>query len=186
MKAGFILLLLFCFYGAQAQQANKNWQQDLNKHLEQFMACEQGSAPGINPCNRFIGGALPAIYNINDFYSAALGRHMLVSEIAAYLNSTSSWRMLGRGYDQKALSQAQELANAGKAVIAIYLNAEGIGHVSYIVPGELKLSGTWGFRVPNSASFFITDPQRSYVGKSLSYAYERPLLNGVLLYTRNY
>jgi hypothetical protein len=160
--------------------------QDLNRDLEQFMACDNVVAAGINPCNRFIGGSLSSVYKINDFYSKGLGRYMLVSEIATYLSGNQKWSLLGKGFEQKALVQAQELANTGKAVVAIYLNNEGIGHVSIILPGELKPSGTWGFQVPNSASFFISTPERSYVGKGLSYAFERPLLNGVLLYARNY
>lgn len=160
---------------------------DLNRDLEQFKACNSGATvKGINPCNKFIGSALTTIYNINDFYSKEQGRHMLVSEISSYLSGNTSWNLLGKGFDQQALTKAQEIANAGKAVVAIYLNSEGIGHISIILPGELKPSGTWGFMVPNSASFFISDPAKSYVGKGLSYAYERPQLNGVLLYARNY
>lgn len=188
MKKGLIILFssFLCCFAAVAQQPNKNWMQDLNRDLDQFKACDNGAAVGVNPCNRFVGNALTTVYNINDFYSKELGRHMLVSEIAGYLDGNTKWRLLGRGFEQKALTQAQELANAGKAVVAIYLNPEGIGHVSIILPGEMKLSGTWGFQVPNSASFFTADPQKSYIGKGLSYAYERPLISGVLLYARNY
>ncbi len=185
MKKAFIFLLVLCFSTAYAQKANQHWLQDLNRDLQQFMVCESGPVNGINPCNKFIGNALRTVYNINDFYSRDLGRHLLVSEISSYLNGNPNWTLLGRGYEQQALTAAQAHANAGKAVVAIYLNQEGLGHLSIILPGELKTSGTWGFQVPNSASFFITDPGKSYVGKGLSYAYERPLLNGVLLYARN-
>lgn len=185
MKRGFTLLFFFLVSLAFAQQPNKNWQRDLNLALEQFQACDQDNANGINPCNRFIGGALKTVYNVDDFYSKALGRHMLVSEIATFLQGNTGWTLLGKGYEQQALAKAQQHANAGKAVVAIYLNSEGRGHLSIILPGELKQSGTWGFQVPNSASFFMSDPAKSYVNKGLSYAYERPLLNGVLLYARN-
>ncbi|WP_224996082.1 hypothetical protein [Cesiribacter sp. SM1] len=188
MEKGLIIVLcsfFFCF-ATHAQQTNKNWMQDLNRDLEQFRACDNVVTAGINPCNKFIGSALSTVYKVNDFYSKELGRHLLVSEIASYLKENQKWSLLGKGFEQTALVQAQELANAGKAVVAIYLNQEGIGHVSIILPGELKPSGTWGFQVPNSASFFISTPDKSYVGKGLSYAFERPLLNGVLLYARNY
>lgn len=184
MKRGFTILFFFLVTLSFAQQPNKNWQRDLNLSLEQFQACDQENATGIKPCNRFIGGALKTVYNVDDFYSKAMGRHMVVSEISAFLQGSASWTLLGRGYEQKALLQAQEHANAGKAVVAIYLNEEGIGHMSIILPGELKPSGTWGFQVPNSASFFISNPAKSYVSKGLSYAYERPLLNGVMIYAR--
>lgn len=187
MKKGFTILFFFFFFISlvSAQQPNKNWQRDLNLALEQFQTCEQDNASGISPCNKFIGGALKIVYQVDDFYSKAMGRHMLVSEIAAFLQNNGNWTLLGKGYEQQALAKAQEQANAGKAVVAIYLNQEGLGHLSIILPGELKQSGTWGFQVPNSASFFMNDPTKSYVSKGLSYAYERPLLNGVMIYARN-
>jgi hypothetical protein len=186
MKKSFILVFLFFCSSAYAQQLNQNWNQDLEKELALFMACRNEGGIGINPCNSFVGNALSTVYRINDFYSKDLGRHMLVSEISQFLQQNSQWTLLGRGFEQKALMEAQNQANAGKAVVAVYLNPEGIGHVSLILPGELKSSGTWGFQVPNSASFFLSTPEKSYVGKGLSYAYERPLLKGVLLYARSY
>ncbi len=92
---------------------------------------------------------------------------------------------MGHGYDQKVLLQAQKHANAGKATIAIYINEAGIGHIAMILPGEMKPSGTWGFQVPNSASFFATTPEKSYIEKGSSYAYERPQIKGVMIYGRN-
>lgn len=133
-----------------------------------------------------MGSALSTVYKIDDFYSKELGRHMLVSEISSFLKSSQKWKALGYAYDQKALTEAQTLANAKTAVVAIYLNAEGIGHVSIIVPGELRLSGTWGFPVPNSASMFPGHPEKSYVDKALSYSFEKSHLKNVLLYARNY
>jgi hypothetical protein len=186
MKKSFIVIFLFFFSNAYAQQINQNWNKDLEKELALFMACRNEAATGINPCNSFVGNALRTVYRINDFYSKELGRHMLVSEISQYLQQNSQWTQLGRGYEQKALIEAQNQANAGKAVVAVYLNPDGIGHISLILPGELKPSGTWGFQVPNSASFFLSTPEKSYIGKGLSYAYERPLLKGVQIYVRNY
>ena len=190
MKRNIFLLLCFLFSivhaVAYAQKINVNWQNNLNKELEQFKACKNTATAGISTCNKYIGSTLYTVYNINDFYSKELGRHMLVSEVSQYLKGNKQWSLLGHGYEQKALVEAQEKANAGRAVVAVYLNEEGIGHVSVILPGEMKPSGTWGIKVPNSASFFLTEPEKSYINKSLSYAYERPMLKGVLLYVRNY
>lgn len=179
------MLFLLVVSVANGQEPNKNWRQDLKGHLQEYLACENTVANGINPCNKFLSSALTTVYKVNDFYSKELGRHMLVSEMAQYLQNSKQWTLLGRGYEQKALRQAQEYANSGKAAVAIYLNEEGIGHMAVILPGEMKPSGTWGFHVPNSASFFTTAPEKSYIDKGLSYAYERPLLKGVLLYGRN-
>lgn len=111
---------------------------------------------------------------------------MVVGEIAEYLESSSQWTLLGHAYEQEALNKAQNYANTRKAAVAVYLNEEGLGHVSFILPGDMNPSGSWGFNVPNSASFFMSTPQKSYVDKGLSYAFDRSLIKDVLIYGRNY
>lgn len=66
------------------------------------------------------------------------------------------------------------------------MGEDGIGLVSLILPGEMKPSGTWGSQVPNSASFSVHQPAKSYVGKGLSYSFERKMLKDVQLFSRNY
>lgn len=186
MKNLLVIVLLFSSAAVYAQEVHPKWEKVLNSELEQFKACEQTVEDGINSCNYFIGQALNTVYRVNDFYVADQGRHMLVGEIAQHLNESKKWTLLGHGYEQTVLKEAQAYANAGKAVVAIYLNEEGIGLVSLILPGEMKASGTWGIQVPNSAAFMINDPEKSYVSKGLSYSFDRKLLSGVLLYGRSY
>lgn len=186
MKNLIPIFLLFFFSSSYAQSINANWKQDLNKELEEMLACQNTATTGVSPCNKYMGSALNTVYQINDFYSKEEGRHMLVNEIDYLLKNSSKWKLLGPAYDQKALREAQELANSKKAVVAVYMNEEGIGHVSVIVPGEMKPSGTWGFQVPNSVSFFPGDPSKSYIDKGLSYSFERAHIKSLKLYARNY
>lgn len=186
MKNILILVLLISSAALHAQQIQPNWEESLKSELEQFKACEQKMINGINACNPFIGQTLQTVYQINDFYAPDLGRHLLVSEIFQYLKDSKQWTLLGHGYEQKALNGAQANANASKAAVAVYLNQEGLGFVSLILPGEMKISGTWGCQVPNSAAFFIENPEKSYVGKGLSYSFDRKTLKEVLLFGRNY
>lgn len=186
MKNYLTIFFFFFISISYGQRINNNWKQDLNNELEQFKVCDNTTTTGINPCNWFIGNTLTTVYKINDFYSKELGRHMLVSEISEFLKESKQWTLLGLGYDQKVLKEAQNYANSGKAVVAIYLNKEEIGHLSVILPGELKPSGTWGFNVPNSSSFFTSDPEKSYVDKGLAYAFGRSQIMKVLIYVRNY
>lgn len=183
-----LLPVLFLFLSTQvyAQSINNNWQQDLNEALKQLKECENTNPTGISPCNKFLGSTLKTVYNIDDFYSKHSDRYMLAAEIAAFLKNSDSWTLLGYGFEQKALTAAQEYANAKKAAVAVYLNDEGLGHVALIIPGELKLSGIWGIQVPNSASFFPSNAPKSYVGKSLSYSFEGTQVKRVLIYGRNY
>lgn len=186
MKNTLVILLWFCSAAASAQGVHSKWEEALNSELEQFKTCEQTMVNGINSCNYFIGQALKTVYKINDFYAPDLDRYMLAGEIGRHLEENKQWTLLGHGYEQTVLKEAQGYANAGKAVVAIYLNEEDIGLVSLILPGTMKESGTWGFQVPNSAAFMINDPEKSYVGKGLSYSFDRKLLKGVMLYGRSY
>lgn len=186
MKSILTISLFFIVLVSEAQTINKTWKKDLTNDLEQFKACDNSSYSGVNPCNKYIGNSLTTVYQINDFYSSNDKRHMRVNEISDYLKSSTKWTLLGYGYDQKALENAQLYANSNKAVVAIYINEEEIGHLSLITPGELIPSGTWGFRVPNSASFSVSNPQKSYIDKGLSYSFEKQHIKNVLIYGRNY
>ncbi len=111
---------------------------------------------------------------------------MTAGEIATFLKDNKQWSSLGHSYDQKVLADAQDRANAKKAVVAVYMNNEGLGHVVIITPGSLQRSGSWGLDVPNVASFFATQPDRSFVDKSLSFAFAKNMMKDVVIYARNY
>ncbi|HEX5168016.1 MAG TPA: hypothetical protein VFW11_02500 [Cyclobacteriaceae bacterium] len=167
------------------QNLNSNWNSELTTSLQHFIDCKSKSDENAE-CAKYIAESLQTVYKVNDFYSSRLGRYLMVAEIAKFLNETNQWTMLGHGYEQKALADAQNNANAKKAVIAVYMNETGSGHVALILPGDLQPSGSWGLNVPNSASFLLMEPQRSYVGKGLSYAFAKNHLKDVVLYARNY
>jgi hypothetical protein len=90
---------------------------------------------------------------------------------------------LGKAYEQAVLNSAQEMANNHRAVIAVYEGPGGeVKHIALILPGALHFSGSWGFSVPNSASFFLTAPEKSYMDKGLSYAFTKNMVKDVTLY----
>ncbi|MEO7991567.1 MAG: hypothetical protein ABI663_18585 [Chryseolinea sp.] len=181
----FVMLMLFftVITSAHAQSLNPNWNQDLNNALKEFLACE-GTSQERTECVHFIGESLNTVYKINDFSKS--GKYMSTSEIADFVKSNAKWKVLGPSYDQTTLSKAQESANAKKAVVAVFKNAEGVGHVVLVTPGELQLSGSWGLKVPNSASFFQKEPAKSYVNKGLSFAFARVMMKDITLYVREY
>ncbi|HEY3404667.1 MAG TPA: hypothetical protein VGK59_14860 [Ohtaekwangia sp.] len=174
-------LLLILVSSLQGQNLNPNWNAELKSSLQQFLSCQGGS----QACGKFIGESLNTVYRVNDFYSAKSGRYMLPGEIAGFLKESKQWKMLGHSYDQKVLSQAQDHANSKKAVVAVYMNESGIGHVVVITPGQLQRSGSWGLDVPNAASFFPTQPDKSFVDKGLSFAFGKTMLKDVVIYARN-
>lgn len=183
-----LLLTLIAFHlllsSASAQTLNANWKQGLTNALQNFMDCQKGSADKA-ACAKYQGEALKLVYNVNDFYADKSGRYMTPTEIAKFLKESSTWTALGPVYEQSTLKQAQDHANNKKAVVAVYQNAAGIGHVVLITPGTLQPSGSWGLNVPNVASFFIPQPDRSFVDKGLSFAFTKNLMKDVTIYVRN-
>ncbi|MDN5199751.1 hypothetical protein QQ008_00215 [Fulvivirgaceae bacterium BMA10] len=174
------------FSSANAQSLNKNWKTELEQALTDYKKCKNETGDNPQKCSNVTGEVLKIVYNLNDFYSSQRSRYMVAKEIAEFLEDNTEWQLLGHAYEQDALEKAQELANTKRAVVAVLPDKGDAGHVSVILPGELASSGTWGFKVPNSTSFFVHDPQNSYVGKALSYAFTRNMIKDVLLFARSY
>lgn len=183
-KIGFGLVLVFSANLSYAQALNTSWKQELNAALQQFSDCQKSGTP--SDCNRFIAESLNKVYKVNDFYSQKTGRYMAVNEISNFLKNTQSWTLLGHCYEQTTLTTAQDYANAKKAVVAVYINAAGIGHVVVITPGQLQSSGSWGLNVPNVASFLPSQPEKSFVDKGLSFAFAKSMMKDILIYARVY
>jgi hypothetical protein len=179
----FIMLILSS--GVFAQSLNQKWNEELNAEIEAFKQCRNTGENIINPCSKSIGQSLNIVYQSRDFYDKESGRYMTGTEITEFLENSSQWTKIGFAYTQQNLTKAQELANSGKAVVAIYIGEDNLGHVSIILPGELTTSGSWGLKVPNSASFFMNTPQQSYLNKALSYAFTRNMIKNVIIYSRN-
>ena len=171
---------LFLTFSVSGQNLTNNWKQELNGSLQRYLSCD-----GSTECNTLMAESLNKVFNVKDFYSSKLGRHMVVSEMCEYLKNSAQWKLIGHAYEQKALAEAQDFANSKKAILAVYLDAEGIGNVAVILPGELNPSGSWGFSVPNSASFNPSNPDMSYIDKGLSYAFAKTHIKNVLIYGRN-
>lgn len=185
LSVGLLLSLIIIVSSSNAQSINSNWQQDLNSLLEKFVSCTNEGAESYS-CSSFISESINKVYKINGLYSDKSKRFLQLNEIAKTIDDAAKWTPLGHAYEQKVLDQAQELANANKAVVAVYKTAEGVGHVALILPGEVQFSGTWNFKVPNSASFPLSDPSKAYVGKGLSYAFSRAMIKDVFLYVKKY
>jgi hypothetical protein len=185
VKLFLVLAVLFFASPTYGQSINPNWRQELSVSLEQFLKCAE-TATENNRCSNYIGESLTKIYKVNDFYAQKSGRYMSVNEIASFIKGSDKWSLLGHSYEQTTLASAQELANAKKAVVAVYLNAAGVGHVVVITPGELRPSGSWGLNVPSAVSFLPTEPDKSFVDKGLSFAFAKNMLKDVLIYERKY
>lgn len=179
-----VAFVAFCTV-LQAQTINPNWNQEVNTALQEFLAC-QADGTQKPECSKFIGESLNLVYKVNDFYADKASKYMSASEISDFLKTSTQWKAIGQSYDQDVLKKAQEHANAKKAVVAVYRNAAGVGHVALITPGELQASGSWGLNVPNAVSFFQKEPTKSFVNKGLSYAFAKAMMKDVTIYIREY
>lgn len=177
-------MLLLCS-SSFGQNLNENWKKDLTESLEQFLTCTNSTGEKYQ-CSGFIGESIAKVYKTNAFFSEKLSRFLRINEITKSMVENDQWTPLGHAYEQQALAEAQNQANARKAVIAVYATTNGIGHIALILPGKLQYSGSWGFNVPNAASFAYNDSGKSFVDKGLSYAFSKSMIKDVVLYSRKY
>ena len=183
MKRLLIIFALLCQGTLTfAQTLNRNWSHQLETEIAQFEGCDEDMAA----CRARVGKVLKSVYQINDFYSAQKKRYLDSNEICQWVKNSKQWKLLGQGFEQDALKEAQLMANKKRAVVAVYLDDDNLGHLAYILPGELSPSGSWGVRVPNSMAYFLNDPAQSYVNKGLSYSFPRKIITDVYLYVRQY
>ena len=169
---------------AFSQGTPQHWKKDLEASFQQFIDCTNSSGEKYQ-CSSFIGESISKVYKTNAFFSEKQNRYLHINEISKSSVENGQWTKIGYAYDQNVLDKAQIQANANKAVIAVYLTNSGIGHIAVILPGELHYSGSWGFNVPNAASFFFNDTEKSFVDKGLSYAFSKNMIKDVVLYSRN-
>ena len=186
VKFCLMLGVIFLYSASVGQSLNGNWEKDLMNSFNKFLDCTSTTETGLETCGVYTGESLSTVYQLKDFYSKSQGRYLVATEIAKFLEENKQWTVLGHAYEQTALVEAQKQANEKKAVVAVYLDDDGLGHTALILPGELQQSGSWRMRVPNSSSFFATQPDKSYVGKGLSYAFVKNMIKDVLIYARKY
>lgn len=142
-----------------------------------YDACKKNESEE-RECNRFTAEALCRFYQIDDFKKD--DQYVTYREIKDVVTlNGGSWEAIGVATNQADLDKAQENANNAKATIAF--DPTKTNHVAIILPGEMASSGSWGLKVPNSASFFIHKSE-SYINKGLSYSFSSP--EGIILYAK--
>jgi hypothetical protein len=179
------LLLFGLLAGATPDDANI-WEKEMNSLLYQYLSCKD-PIDDISPCNLFLARSLKTVYGIADFDSPGKNPPcMTANQVATFVSQNPKiWTMLGIATNQETLNSAAGYSKRKKPVIAV-LEGHPHGHVALILPGELVKSESWGLYVPNSASFFLNNPKKSYVGEPLSKAFTLKDAADVRIYGRNY
>lgn len=172
-----IVAVILLFALAQAQAQNENWKADLASDLQAFISCATATNDRTQ-CTTFVESSITRVFKLEAPNSESTGSIIPVS-----FANNDQWSRLGKAYEQAVLNSAQEMANNHRAVVAVLEGPAGeMMHMALILPGALRFSGSWGFSVPNSASFFLTAPEKSYTEKGLSYAFTRNMVKDVTLY----
>ena len=160
---------------------NPAWKQHVEWTLNQQLACHE-AVDDVSPCNRFVGRALERVWGYKDFVRGS--EYLLANDIVSQvLVMGDKWVEIGRANEQESLDASAQWANKGHAVIALSPGAP-YGHVALVLPGPLSASAGWALKVPNSASFLFKRPEKSYVGKPLSFAFGPEKKQDVKLYYR--
>lgn len=147
--------------------------------LENFTYCQDNAESDLM-CKFYISKAICDYFGISDFKKGEI--YLDYENIIDVVSNNDQWENLGEATDQKNLEQAQILANRGNATIAIDTKSK-YGHVVLITKGTLEKAHNWkGLMAPTCASFFMVKNVKSFINKSLAYAYSTP--EGVYLYSK--
>lgn len=147
--------------------------------LESFRYCKETAENSLQ-CKYFIAKAIHDYFGIADF--RIKGNYVDFEHIHPLVRSSEKWKNLGSAGNQKTLNEAQELANKGKAVLAIHTDSK-FGHVVIIMPGKLEKAMSWGnLNCPQVASFFMIQDYESFVDKSIAFAWSSP--EGIEIFAR--
>lgn len=149
---------------------------------------ETGPAPGPINCNVFLPRALKRLFDIDAFTTNEIGHYLSANAIAKALVTDGDWESLGTAEKEANRVAAQNAANSKRAVIAVWNNTrikspDGLyhGHVALIIPGKAIETG-WGKNVPNTASFVMGVPDKSFIGKPMSQAFRKDSQSEVAFY----
>lgn len=139
--------------------------------LEEFEACKEASTER-KKCKHFTAEAICKYNGISDFENED-GTYLDYDDLFEAITTSADWEFLGDANDQKALDDAQSLADRGFPVVCV--DAKGNNHFTVlIIEGEMSKSAKWGLNCPNSAAFFPLNSPESYINKTLNYAFKKP------------
>jgi hypothetical protein len=144
-----------------------------------FKQCKAEST-NRNDCRNSITEMISDFYKIDDFKNAS-GVYEIYDSIQPIVKRSNAWTKLGNASDQEVLNKAQQAANAGNATIAIDVS-QTYGQVAMIIPGKLTKSGSWKLQVPNTAALVNYSADKSFMNKSLSYAFKST--ENIILYSK--
>lgn len=167
----FSAILLISFTACSGKPTDEEKKIAIETILEEYNDCV-AEAESNKDCKTFTARAICEYNGLNDLKKD--GEFLMYNEIYDFITAGDSWKSLGFAPDQDVMTEAQDLANQGYAVIAI--NTEDKHKfVVLVVKGELIKSGKWNAEVPSCAAFFPASSKlESFINKSINYAWSKP------------
>jgi hypothetical protein len=173
-----LALLSGCGDGAKS---SKHPKLNIADVMAEFKACKD-TASTKHTCKTFVAKAINGNFEISDFNNLEKeGEYIEYDKIIEVVKSSDKWKKIGEATEQGALDYFQKSANENKAVLAIS-TVSGQSNIAIGVPGEQVKSTSWGVSCPTVAIFFPNRPNKSFIGKTMNYAWGKP--DGIALYFR--
>ena len=148
---------------------DSTWDRNARWLEEQVGHCASGG--DADACRYFPARALARLFGLTEFCG---DDHCMTSlEIAAKVAAGSEWSAVGPASAQKVLSQAQDMAVGGLAVIALQA-AGDTALVVLIMPGKLFPSQRWSHGVPIAVGARVDKPELSVYSKGLNFLFSDP------------
>ena len=151
---------------------------DFTEEVNKFITCKKAATVRTD-CRNSITKVISETYDIDEFKDPKQG-YMVYDSIRPIVEKSKHWKKLGR-LNQKHIDQAVNHTNKGGLALVID-TSNSYGHVVMMVAGELKKSGSWNMKLPNVVSLANHNPEKSFNGKSLSYAMKKS--NDLKIYIR--
>lgn len=172
-----IISSVFIFSCSEELPTEPQKRMTIESILEEYQQCKENGTSSF--CKTFTARALCEYNGVEDLKEN--GEFIEYHDIHKKILQDDTWKNLGLATSQEALDNAQLMANKGFPVVAIDINDKHKFSV-LVLQGEQVKSGKWGLNVPSCAAFFPTSYKRSFINKTLNYAWKSP--KGIQLWVR--
>ncbi|UOB16136.1 hypothetical protein [Abyssalbus ytuae] len=135
-----------------------------------FIECKS-NATERSHCRNEITKIISEKYNIDDFRDGTQS-FVIYDSIQPLIKRSNKWKSIGLATNQEVLDKALEHTNKGGLSLIID-TSNSYGHVVMILPGESYPSGSWNLKLPPVLSLLNPQPESSFFGKPLSFAFKR-------------
>lgn len=174
----FLSLVTLFFSSCEEELPTKSQKRmTIESILAEYQQCKENESSSF--CKTFTARAICQYNGVEDLKEN--GEFVEYYDIHPKIVTDDTWKNLGMATSQEALDNAQLMANKGFPVVAIDTKDKHKFSV-LILQGEQEKSRKWGLNVPNCAAFFPTNYKRSFINKTLNYAWKNP--NGIQLWVR--